>query len=151
MSAKDALFRVVTGLHRAVFRVSGGRLLGRAGGMPVVVLTTTGRRSGRPRRTILTAPIVDGERVVLVGSYGGDRRHPQWFLNLMADPQVSVTLGGRERAMRARVAEADEKAALWPRIVQAYQGYGAYQRRTDRDIPVVVCEPRPAGGPATDG
>ena len=141
MPVKDALFRVLTGLHRAIFRLSGGRLLGRAGGMPVVVLTTTGRRSGRRRRTVLTAPIVEGGRVVLVASYGGDRRHPQWFLNVQADRRVTVTLDGREVAMRARVADADEKAALWPRIVDAYPGYDAYQRRTDRDIPVVVCEP----------
>ena len=109
--------------------------------MPVVILTTTGRRSGRSRRTMLTAPLVDGNRVVLVASYGGDPRHPAWFLNLVDEPRVGLTLGGQIRPMRARVASAEEKVELWPAIVGAYRGYGAYQRRTDRQIPVVVLEP----------
>jgi deazaflavin-dependent oxidoreductase (nitroreductase family) len=141
VSVKDRLFRVFTGLHRAVLRSSGGRLLARAGGMPVVILTTTGRRSGRKRATVLTAPVVDGDRVVLVASYGGDPRHPAWFLNLLDHPDVRLRMGGKERAMRARVASAEEKEELWPRIVEAYRGYAAYQDRTDRDIPVVVVEP----------
>lgn len=141
MTPKDRVFRAVTGLHRAVLRLSGGRLLARAGRMPVVVLTTTGRRSGRARHTVLTAPVIDGDRVVLVASYGGDDRHPAWFLNLLAHPDVVLRVQGRERSLRARVADAGEKAALWPRIVEAYGGYAAYQRRTARDIPVVVLEP----------
>ncbi len=71
MSVRRGLFRIVTAVHRAVFRLSGGRLLGRAGGLPVVMLTTTGHRSGRKRRTMLTAPLVEGDRIVLVASYGG--------------------------------------------------------------------------------
>lgn len=141
MGAKDIAFRVGTGLHRAVFLVSRGRLLGRAGGMPVAILGTTGRRTGRARRTMLTVPVEDGERVVLVASYGGDRRHPAWYLNLVAEPNVTLTMGGRERRMRAREAQGEERAALWGRIMEAYDGYAAYQRRTDRHIPVVVLEP----------
>jgi len=142
---KDIVFRGATGAHRFVFRASRGRLLGRAGGMPVVLLTTTGRRTGKKRSTMLTSPVSDDGRVVLVASYGGDARHPAWFLNLRAHPDVTVTMAGAERRMRARVAPEAEKAALWPSIVAAYDGYGAYQRRTDRDIPVVVLEPY-AGG-----
>jgi deazaflavin-dependent oxidoreductase (nitroreductase family) len=139
---RDGLFRVVTGLHRAVFRASGGHLLGRAGGMPVVVLTTTGHRSGRKRRTMLTAPLVDGDRVVLVASYGGHSHNPHWFQNLLLRPEVGLTLGGRrERPMRARVASGDERAELWPRIVGAHPRYDGYQRKTDRRIPLVVLEP----------
>lgn len=141
MTAKGIAFRVGTGLHRAVFRASRGRLLGRAGGMPVAILGTTGRRTGRARRTMLTVPVEDGERVVLVASYGGDRRHPAWYLNLVAEPNVTLTMGGRERPMRAREARGEERAALWARIVEAYDGYAAYQRRTERHIPVVVLEP----------
>ncbi len=148
---KDGAFKLVTGLHRALFRATNGRVLGRAGGMPVVLLTTTGRRSGKQRHTMLTAPIHDDGRIVVVASYGGDDRHPAWFLNLRKDPCVTVTVDGRTRAMRARVAGHDEKAELWPRVVESYRGYGAYQRRTDRDLPVVVLEPvedvpGPAGG-----
>lgn len=142
--AKDLTFKAFTGAHEAVFRASKGRFLGRAGGMPVVLLETTGRKSGQQRSTMLTAPVVDGERVVLVASFGGDARHPAWFLNLRDHPDVVVTMEGRTRPMRARVATAEEKAELWPRITSTYRGYAAYQRRTERDIPVVILEPRPA-------
>ena len=132
----------MTGLHRAVFRLSGGRILGRAGGMPVVVLTTVGHRSGRKRRTMLTAPVVDGDRVVLVASYGGHSENPHWYQNLLVHPDVGLTTAGTgERRMRARVAGRDERAELWPRIVAAYGGYERYQQHTDRQIPIVVLEP----------
>jgi len=141
MRLKDGAFKLVTGLHRAVVRATKGRVLGRVGGMPVLILTTTGRRSGKPRHTMLTAPIHDDGRTVLVASYGGDDHHPAWFLNLRDHPDVVVTMGGRERAMRARIAGDEEKAALWPRVVDAYVGYAAYQAKTARDLPVVILEP----------
>ncbi len=137
---KDELFKVATCAHEAVFRATNGRVLGRLGGMPVLVLTTTGRRSGKRRSTMLTSPVHDGERIVLVASYGGDDRHPAWFLNLRENPEVSVVLAGREQAMRGRVATPEEKAELWPRVVRAYEGYGRYQERTDRDVPLVILE-----------
>ncbi len=145
INPKDEIAKVVTGFHEAVFRVSGGRLLGTLGGMPVLVLGTTGRKSGKRRSTMLTAPIVEdgGDRIVLVASWGGDSRHPTWFLNLREHPDVEVTMGGRTRSMRARVATAEEKAELWPRIVATYRGYAGYQKRTDRDIPLVIVEPPP--------
>lgn len=139
-TAKDAAFRLVTGLHRRVFTASGGRLLGRVAGMPVVMLATTGRRSGKRRTTMLTSPVHDGERVVLVASFGGDDRHPTWFLNLREHPEVEVTMLGRRRRMRARVATDEEKAELWPRVTAAFRAYGAYRHRTERDIPLVILE-----------
>jgi deazaflavin-dependent oxidoreductase (nitroreductase family) len=139
---KDALFKIGTGLHRAVFTVSKGRISGTALGMPVVKLDTLGRRSGKRRSTMLTVPIVAGERLVLVASFGGDDRHPAWFRNLQANPAVRVTMAGSTRAMIARVATDEEKARLWPQIIATYQGYADYQRRTDRPIPVVILEPR---------
>jgi deazaflavin-dependent oxidoreductase (nitroreductase family) len=142
VNLKDVVARGVTGFHRAVLRASGGRVAGRIAGMPVVVLETVGRKSGETRQTMLTAPVVDGETVVLVASYGGDSRHPAWYLNLTANPDVTIELAGERRAMRARTATAEEKAALWPRIVRAYRGYAGYQKRTDRDIPVVLLSPR---------
>jgi deazaflavin-dependent oxidoreductase (nitroreductase family) len=142
VSLKRGLFRAVTGLHRAVLVVSRGRILGRLGGMPVVVLTTTGHRTGRKRRTMLTAPLVDGHRVVLVASYGGHGHNPFWFQNLLVRPEVGLIMGGKgERPMRARVAGREERADLWPRIVAAYAGYERYQQKTDRQIPIVVLEP----------
>jgi deazaflavin-dependent oxidoreductase (nitroreductase family) len=142
VNPKDLLFRGINAFHRSVVRATRGRVGGSLAGMPVVTLETTGRKSGEPRRTMLTAPVVDGETVVLVASYGGDSRHPAWYLNLCANPEVAIEMNGRRRDMRARVATADEKAALWPRIVKSYRGYAAYQKRTDRDIPVVLLTPR---------
>lgn len=109
--------------------------------MPVVLLTTTGRITGKRRTTVLTAPVRDAERMVLVASYGGDDRHPTWFLNLREHPEVEVTVGGRTRSLRARVASSEEKARLWPDVVARYRGYREYQERTGRDIPLVILEP----------
>jgi len=140
-NAKDMMMRVVTGFHKAVFRASNGRLANRGYGMPVLQLTTTGRKSGKRRTTMLTSPVQDGDRMVLVASNGGDDRHTNWYLNLRDDPNVEITMDGRTRPMRARVASADEKAELWPRVVAAHRGYAQYQTRTNRDIPLVILEP----------
>jgi deazaflavin-dependent oxidoreductase (nitroreductase family) len=142
---KDAAFRAGTAAHRALLRLSRGRAFGRVAGMPVIVLSTTGRRTGRTRSTVLTAPVTDGGRLVLVASYGGDHRHPAWFLNVRANPDVTVTTGGRCTPMHARVATAAERADLWPRVVAAYPGYATYQARTPRTIPLVIVEPRHGG------
>lgn len=142
MNMKDTGARWVTGLHRSLFKVSNGRLLGRLAGMPVLILTTTGRKSGEPRATMLTSPVQQGDSIVLVASYGGDDRDPSWFKNLQADPDVEVLMNGRTIPMRARVASPSEKGALWPRVTRAYRGYAGYQRRTERDIPLVVLDPR---------
>ncbi len=143
MRAKDLVARIGTGLHRGMYDASGGRLGGRGAGMPVVELTTVGRKSGKRRVTMLTSPLQDGDDVVVVASYGGDDRHPAWFLNLRDHPDVELTMHGTKRRVRARIASADEKETLWPRIVAHAPGYGKYQERTTRDIPVVVLEPRP--------
>lgn len=146
MSIRDAVTdigaKAMNAGHRAILKVSGGRLLSTAFGMPAIELHTIGRRSGARRTTMLTTPVHDDDRIVLVASKGGDDRHPAWFLNLVAQPDVEITIDGTTRPMRARVASTDEKAELWPRITSAYKGYASYQRRTDRDIPVVICEPR---------
>jgi deazaflavin-dependent oxidoreductase (nitroreductase family) len=135
------LIKGLTRIHAAVFRVSGGKLLGRGAGMPVLMLTTTGRKSGQRRTTMLTSPLQDGDQLMLVASNGGNPRHPDWFLNLREDPHVEVTMNGRGRPMTARVADATERAELWPRIVADHANYGAYQAKTERDIPIVVLEP----------
>ncbi len=138
----DISMKTMSRVHRAIVHLTGGQVLGSAFGMPVVELHTVGRKSGRPRSTMLTAPVIDGDRVVLVASKGGDDRDPDWYRNLLADPDIELTLAGRRRPMRARRASPEEKAELWPQVVAAYQGYGSYQGRTERDIPLVICEPR---------
>ena len=137
----EVVLKLVTGLHKAVFKASNGRFASRGSGMPVLMLTTTGRKSGQPRTTMLTSPLQDGGRIMLVASNGGDDRHPAWLLNLREHPQVEVTMGGRSTPMTAHVADAAEKAVLWPRIVADHDNYATYQTKTDRDIPVVVLEP----------
>jgi deazaflavin-dependent oxidoreductase (nitroreductase family) len=136
------LYKAATGFHRAVFNVSKGRVFGKAFGMPVAELVTTGRRSGKERSTMLAAPIVEADRVVLVASFGGDDRHPAWYLNLRANPEVRVTVAGSTRTMIARTATEEERAELWPRITSVFEGYARYQGRTERPIPVVVLEPK---------
>jgi deazaflavin-dependent oxidoreductase (nitroreductase family) len=83
----------------------------------------------------------DDDRVVLIASKGGDDRQPDWYRNLVADPDIEITMDGTSRKMRARTATAEEKAELWPQITKVYSGYAGYQQRTSRDIPVVICEP----------
>lgn len=140
-NAKDLVARTTTTVHEALFRASRGRIFGRIGSMPVLILGTTGRKSGQRRSTMLTSPVREGDRLVIVASYGGDDRHPAWFLNLREHPDVEVTMDGTTRPMRARVATSDEKAELWPKVVAAYKGYDGYQSRTARDIPLVILEP----------
>jgi deazaflavin-dependent oxidoreductase (nitroreductase family) len=105
-------------------------------------LHTIGRKSGLDRATLLTAPINEPGRVVLIASKGGDDRHPEWYLNLEANPEVELTIAGNTQKMKARTASPSEKEDLWPRVTAAYKGYSGYQKRTKRDIPVVICEPR---------
>lgn len=127
--------------HRALLKLTGGRFPHRIAGMQTVELFTTGRKSGQRRSTMLTAPIFDETRVVLVASKGGYPDDPQWYKNLVANPDVEIAVNGTIRKLRARTASAEEKAALWPQIVAVYKGYAGYQRNTSRDIPVVICEP----------
>lgn len=138
----DLLMRAMNAVHRTLQVVSRGRLGWQIGPMPVVELHTIGRKTGERRSTLLTAPIHETDRVVLIASKGGDDRNPFWYLNLVAHPDVELTENGVTRSMRARTASAAEKTALWPAIVRAYSGYAGYQQKTSRDIPVVICEPR---------
>lgn len=130
--------------HRALLKLSGGRLPKKVAGMQAVELHTVGRKTGLRRATLLTSPIYGEDRVVLVASKGGHSDDPMWYKNLVANPEVQITVGERTRTMRARTATPDEKAVLWPELVKVYKGYDSYQRNTSRDIPVVICEPPPA-------
>ena len=128
--------------HRALLAVTGGRWPKRLLGMQTLELHTTGRKTGQRRSTMLTSPLHDESRVILVASKGGYDEHPGWYKNLSADAEVEITIGERTVPMRARTATPEEKADLWPQLVAVYKGYEGYQRNTQRDIPVVICEPR---------
>jgi deazaflavin-dependent oxidoreductase (nitroreductase family) len=129
-------------VHRMVLRASGGRIGHAVGGMPVLELVTTGRRSGAPRTVMLTSPLREGAAYVVVASRGGDDRDPAWFLNLRDTPQVQVTVqGGPPTPMLASVATPDERARMWPEIAGRYRNYAGYQKRTQREIPLVLLRP----------
>jgi len=109
-------------------------------GKPVVVVTMRGRRSGKVRKAALMKVEHDGTYAI-VASKGGDDRHPGWYLNIVADPDVTLQDGTLVQDMRAREVDGDERDAWWARAVEAWPDYNNYQRKTDRTIPVVVLEP----------
>ena len=129
--------RAFIAVHSALYALSDGRIGGRMGTLRILLLTTTGRRTGRPR----TVPLVffeDGERLVVIASKGGAPRDPQWWENLQKHPEAEVRVGAERRRMRARLASPEERARLWPRIKQENPAYAEYERRTAREIPVVL-------------
>jgi deazaflavin-dependent oxidoreductase (nitroreductase family) len=140
----DLFFKTMSTVHRSLIMVSGGRRGWQVSDMPALKLTTTGRRTGRPRSVMLTSPLKDGAALVVVASRGGDTKSPAWLLNLESDPDVEVALRGLPRQrMRARVATADERGRLWPRIVADHPRYGGYQMKTKREISLVLLTPVP--------
>ena len=134
--------RAMSAVNTWIFRASGGRLGSRfLRGAPVLLLTTTGAKSG-VRRTTPLIYLADGPRMVLVASKGGMSHSPAWYHNLMANPECEVQIATRTTHMVARRASAEEKAALWPKLVAIYRDYDDYQARTSRDIPVLILTPR---------
>jgi F420H(2)-dependent quinone reductase len=132
--------RAATKLHSFVYYATNGKVGGRIAGGPVLLLTTTGRKSGREH----TAPLLylrDGEDVVVVASNGGTASHPAWWLNLKANPEATVEVGDRKVGVWAEEAGSEERNRLWPELVEMYGGYEDYRRRTDREIPVVILHP----------
>lgn len=138
----DLAFKAMNALHRSVLKITGGRTGWTASNMPVLELTTTGRKTGRPRSVMLTSPVQQGSTLVVVASRGGDDQPPAWFLNLQHNPEVGVALQGRPtQPMRARVADPDERTRLWPQVIADHQNYADYQARTTREIALVLLEP----------
>ncbi|MEO8887757.1 MAG: nitroreductase/quinone reductase family protein [Jatrophihabitantaceae bacterium] len=138
----DFALKAMNTVHRTLLKVSGNHLGKDFSGMPALELTTIGRKSGQSRSVMLTAPLVEGDVLVVVASRGGDDVHPAWFLNLRDNPAVEVTRPGQARqAMHARVASAEERARMWPLITGKHKNYAGYQRKTDREIPLVLLEP----------
>ncbi len=137
-----SLLRRAMGGHTAIYRASNG-LIGHRfpGAPPMLLLDHVGARSGVKR----TSPLVygrDGENLVLVASKGGYPKNPAWLHNLVANPDTRVQVGSQIRNVRAHVAEGEERERMWKLMVGVYSGYDGYRKRTDREIPVVVLEPR---------
>jgi deazaflavin-dependent oxidoreductase (nitroreductase family) len=132
-------FRILGGMHKRVYRVTGGKIGGRIGKLPVLLLTTIGRKSGQPR----TQPLAytrAGDGYAVIASKGGAPQHPLWYLNLRANPLAEVTVGRETRKVRARDAEGEERERLWRALAYLYPGYDRYAQKTSRRIPVVVLE-----------
>ncbi|MDQ1510908.1 MAG: hypothetical protein QOG50_2752 [Actinomycetota bacterium] len=139
----DFTLKTANVMHRALVKLTFGRIGWQAGPMPVVELTTIGRKSGQPRSVMLTSPVQEGETWVVVASRGGDDHHPAWLLNLRDRPEVEVRLQGKaKQPMRARIATPEERARLWPQVTTIYKGYAGYQEKTEREIPLVLLEPQ---------
>lgn len=124
----------------ALYESTGGKEGDTLEGKPVVILTTRGRHSGALRKSPLMRVEHDGSYVV-VASMGGAPQHPVWYLNLVADPRVTLQDGDRVMELRARTASPEERALWWPRAAAAWPGYDEYQRNTEREIPIVILEP----------
>ena len=129
-------------VHPTLYRWSGGRIGGTLANMPVLLLTTRGRRTRAPRTRALTY-LPDGARFVVIASFLGEPRHPDWWLNLRADPHAEVEVGRRRVQVVAREADGEERERLWQAVVDRQKDYTEYQQRTTRRIPVVVLEPQP--------
>jgi deazaflavin-dependent oxidoreductase (nitroreductase family) len=141
MRMPDSWLKATGKLNVPVYRLSRGRLMNTVGTGPVLLLTSTGRRSGQKR----TAPVLylrDGERFVVVGSNAGNVRAPAWSYNLKANPDAEIELRGDRRPVRARVAEGEERADLWRKVNEMYEGFDDYDANTAREIAVFVLEPR---------
>jgi deazaflavin-dependent oxidoreductase (nitroreductase family) len=125
--------------HNRVYRLSGGRLMGKFRGSPVLLLDHVGRKSGKKH----TSPLIyarDGDDLLIVASKGGSSKDPLWWPNLKEHPETTVQVGSEKRAVRARQATPEEKQRLWPIVVDVYAPYQEYQQKTERDIPVIVLE-----------
>ena len=137
----DFVLKSMNNIHRTILKVSGGRKGWNAGNMPVLKLTTVGRKSGEKREVMLTSPLQLDSTMVIVASRGGDDHHPAWFLNLRDEPLVEVaTQDETKHQRRARIATSDERNTMWPQIGEKYKNYGGYQSRTQREIPLILLE-----------
>ena len=135
----DRTLKAMNAIHRVILGVTRGKAGWTAGNMPVLELTTIGRKSGEPRSCLLTSPIQENGEIVIVASRGGDDHHPAWYLNLLETPQVQVSYkGAPHKIMTARTANSEERARMWPIVAGAYKGYAGYQEKTSREIPLVI-------------
>ena len=136
----NPLISVIVGLNIGVYRLSGGRIMGKMGAAPILLLTTTGRTSGRPR-TVPLLYLKDDKNFAIVASFAGAPKHPAWYRNIEANPKVDLEVGRERFSGVARRASTEEKARLWPSLVAIYPAYADYQKRTTREIPVVIVSP----------
>ncbi|CAA9590260.1 MAG: hypothetical protein AVDCRST_MAG18-4942 [uncultured Thermomicrobiales bacterium] len=131
------VMRAVGSLHRRLYRLSDGKFGGAVGKMPILLLTTTGHKSGQ-ERTCPVGYVTDGDRLLVVASALGQAAHPAWYLNLRANPRVTIRRGAETRPMVAETAAGEERARLWSRLIEDYPFFVRHQRKTTREIPIVI-------------
>jgi deazaflavin-dependent oxidoreductase (nitroreductase family) len=133
-----------SGVHTGLYRATGGKLFGRMGKSPIMLLNTVGRKTGRKRTSPLLY-VMDGEDFVIIASKGGAPTHPAWYLNLKANPDATVEVGDRKVRVRAEEVDSEEKVRLWQKMVEMYPTYDDYQRKTKREIPLLILRPAEGG------
>jgi deazaflavin-dependent oxidoreductase (nitroreductase family) len=129
-----------SGAHAGVYRATGGKLFGRMGKSPILLLNTVGRKTGRKRTSPLLY-VMDGEDFVIIASKGGAPNDPAWYLNLKANPDATVEVGDREVRVRAEEVDSEVKVRLWQKMVEMYPTYDHYETKTKREIPLLVLHP----------
>jgi len=136
----DQMAKYLSSMHRVLYRTTGGRIGRRLVHNDMCLLTTTGRRTGK-EHTVPLLYLRDDDRLVVIASWGGRDRHPEWYLNLLERPSATVQVLEERWPVTATTAAPDERAVWWPRVLAAYDGYAEYESRTDREIPVVFLTP----------
>jgi len=134
------ILKVVISTSVFLYRLTGGVIGGRIQALPVLLLTTTGRRSGKPR-TVPLGYLRDGSTYVIIASYAGLPQHPAWFLNLQSHPEATIQAKHLQVQVKAETANPEKKRELWTRLLEVAPGYANYQKRTSRDIPIVILHP----------
>lgn len=134
------MFKVILKIAVFLYNVSGGRIGGKLGKLPVLLLTTTGRKSGK-QRTLPLNYIMDGAAYIITASAAGADRHPGWFFNIRSDPQATIKVKDKQIKVTAEIAGPEKKSELWAQLVAIAPNFAGYQKRTSRDIPMVILHP----------
>ena len=137
----DFAFKTLNRIHGAAIAISGGKLGWTGAKMPVLELTTIGRKTGQPRSVLLTAPWQEGDRMAIIASAGGNDNHPAWLLNLRDNSSVAVRTSDDTKKMTARILSGDERVEIWNAATSKFKHYANYETKTEREIPVVLLEP----------
>ena len=141
MPVNPTVRKLFSRAHTFAYRATGGKLGSSMRGVPIVLLTTTGRSSGRPRTTPLQS-LKDGENIIVIASNGGHKVDPHWCLNLRREPEATLRIGGRDQRVHAEEAVGDERERLWTKALKQFPGYAGYEETAERQLPVVILRPR---------
>jgi deazaflavin-dependent oxidoreductase (nitroreductase family) len=134
------LLRVMVPVNIFLYKLTGGAVGGKVRGLPVLLLTTTGRKSGKSR-TVPVGYLSDGDTYVIIASYAGQPKNPAWYFNLQNQPEATIQVKRLQMQVKAETANPEKRGELWARLLQVAPGYASYQEKTDREIPLVILHP----------